>query len=88
MDFIISGEDRELTGKGYRAITYSSFIIGLQKHIIDLEYAISVPVLDSPLSRTVKGKEVLETMLFQWTLRWIFIGTLHLAICQNYRYGK
>jgi len=48
MDFIISGEDRELTGKGYRAITYSSFIIGLQKHIVDLEYAIGVPVLDSP----------------------------------------
>ncbi|MBN8876462.1 MAG: AAA family ATPase [Sphingobacteriales bacterium] len=48
MDFIISGEDRELTGKGYRAITYSSFIIGLQEHIVDLEYAIGVPVLDSP----------------------------------------
>ncbi len=48
MDFIISGEDRELTGKGYRAITYSSFVIGLQKHIVDLDYAIGVPVLDSP----------------------------------------
>ncbi|MCX6319748.1 MAG: AAA family ATPase [Bacteroidetes bacterium] len=48
MDFIISGEDRELTGKGYRAITYSSFVIGLQKHIMDLDYAIGVPILDSP----------------------------------------
>jgi len=49
MDFIISGEDRELSGKGFRAITYSSFIVALQKLIKNADYSLGVPVLDSPL---------------------------------------
>lgn len=49
LDFIISGRDRELTGKGYRAITYATFIVGLQLHIISRPYGICTPVLDSPL---------------------------------------
>jgi hypothetical protein len=68
MDFIISGEDRELTGKGYRAITYSSFVIGLQNHILDKEYAIGVPVLDSPFvtyrkPNAGKGKDIIPVDL-------------------------
>ena len=30
-DFVISGENRNLSGKGYRAIIYSAFIIGLHE---------------------------------------------------------
>lgn len=49
LDFIISGRDRELTGKGYRAITYATFIVGLQLHILPRPYGMCTPVLDSPL---------------------------------------
>jgi hypothetical protein len=49
LDFVISGRDRELTGKGYRAITYATFIVGLQLHILPRPYGICIPVLDSPL---------------------------------------
>ena len=49
LDFIISGRDRELTGKGYRAITYATFVVGLQLHILPRPYGICTPVLDSPL---------------------------------------
>lgn len=48
-DFIISGENRNLSGKGYRAIIYSAFIIALQELISEKEYSIGVPILDSPL---------------------------------------
>lgn len=48
MDFLISGEDRELAGKGYRAITYSSFLIGLQKFMANKSYALGTAILDSP----------------------------------------
>jgi hypothetical protein len=49
LEFIISGRDRELTGKGYRAITYATFAIRLQLHILTRQYGICTPVLDSPL---------------------------------------
>lgn len=48
-DFVISGEDRRLSGKGYRAIIYSSFIIALQELLLQKDYSIGVPILDSPL---------------------------------------
>lgn len=48
-DFVISGENRNLSGKGYRAIIYSAFIIALQELILQKEYSIGVPILDSPL---------------------------------------
>jgi hypothetical protein len=48
-DFVISGEDRNLSGKGYRAIIYSAFIIALQELISQKEYSIGVPIIDSPL---------------------------------------
>ena len=48
-DFVISGEDRNLSGKGYRAIIYSAFIVALQELISKKEYSIGVPIIDSPL---------------------------------------
>jgi hypothetical protein len=48
-DFVISGEDRSLFGKGYRAIIYAAFIIAIQKQLKGKLYSIGVPVLDSPL---------------------------------------
>lgn len=48
-DFVISGEDRELPGKGYRAIIYSAFIVALQKYLLLKPFSIGPVVLDSPL---------------------------------------
>jgi len=48
-DFVISGEDRELAGKGYRAITYALFLIALQELLFNKNYSIGPSVLDSPL---------------------------------------
>jgi len=48
VDFIISGQDRELPGKGYRAIIYSTFVVGIQKLLATQPFSIGVPVLDSP----------------------------------------
>ncbi len=48
-DFVISGEDRNLSGKGYRAIIYSAFIIALQELISKKKYSIGIPIIDSPL---------------------------------------
>jgi hypothetical protein len=48
-DFVISGEYRNLSGKGYRAIIYSAFIIALQELISQCDYSIGIPILDSPL---------------------------------------
>ncbi|GAA4970551.1 AAA family ATPase [Algibacter aquimarinus] len=48
-DFVISGENRNLSGKGYRAIIYSAFIVALQELIYQKDYSIGVPILDSPL---------------------------------------
>lgn len=48
-DIIISGKDRSIFGKGYRAILYSTFIIAIHELLINLNYSVGVPVLDSPL---------------------------------------
>lgn len=48
-DFVISGEDRGLSGKGVRAITYASFIITIQEYIVNKKYSLGVPIIDSPL---------------------------------------
>jgi hypothetical protein len=48
-DFVISGEDRELAGKGYRAIIYASILIALQELLFNKNYSIGPSVLDSPL---------------------------------------
>jgi hypothetical protein len=48
-DFVISGEARELAGKGFRAITYAAFMIALQELLFNKPYSIGPTVLDSPL---------------------------------------
>ncbi|MGJ8735032.1 hypothetical protein [Zobellia laminariae] len=48
-DFVISGEDRSLFGKGYRAIIYSAFIVAIQELVSAKDYSIGIPILDSPL---------------------------------------
>lgn len=48
-DFVISGEDRELFGKGFRAVIYAAFIIATQVLPSNRPYSIGVPVIDSPL---------------------------------------
>jgi hypothetical protein len=55
-DFIISGEDRSLSGKGYRAITYAAYIVGLQELISKKPYRLGVPILDSPFVTYKKPK--------------------------------
>ncbi|CDE77922.1 putative uncharacterized protein [Bacteroides thetaiotaomicron CAG:40] len=55
-DFVISGEDRALEGKGLRAITYSAFIIALQELISQSDYSLGTPILDSPLVTYRKPK--------------------------------
>lgn len=55
-DFVISGSDRGLAGKGYRAITYSSFIVGLHELLYTKDYSLGVPILDSPLVTYKKPK--------------------------------
>ncbi|PZR19209.1 MAG: hypothetical protein DI539_14805 [Flavobacterium psychrophilum] len=55
-DFVISGEDRELAGKGIRAITYASFLIALQELLYDKEYSIGPCIMDSPLVTYRKPK--------------------------------
>ncbi|SDH53116.1 AAA family ATPase [Winogradskyella thalassocola] len=59
-DFVISGEDRNLSGKGYRAIIYSAFIVALQELLIQKEYSIGVPIIDSPLVTYRKPENVDE----------------------------
>ncbi|WP_233899315.1 AAA family ATPase [Tenacibaculum piscium] len=57
-DFVISGEDRNLSGKGVRAIIYSAFILGLQELILKKEYSIGVPIIDSPLVSYKKSENI------------------------------
>lgn len=49
LEFELAGELRNEFGKGYRAIYYAVFITALQELLLSKEYAIGVPVLDSPL---------------------------------------
>jgi hypothetical protein len=57
-DFVISGEDRNLSGKGVRAIIYSAFIVALQELILKKEYSIGVPIIDSPLVSYKKPENI------------------------------
>ena len=57
-DFVISGEDRNLSGKGVRAIIYSAFIVALQELILKKEYSIGVPIIDSPLVSYKKQENI------------------------------
>jgi hypothetical protein len=58
VDLVINGNDRNLSGKGYRALTYSSLVISLLKYCVAKEKPHSgVVVLDSPLC-TLRSKHV------------------------------
>lgn len=57
-DFIINGNERNLSGKGYRALTYSSFVISLLRYcVINGIPHSGVVILDSPLC-TLRSKHV------------------------------
>jgi len=56
MDFVISGEDRELSGKGLRAITYACFLLSLQELVYRKGYSIGPCIMDSPLVTYKKPK--------------------------------
>jgi AAA domain len=52
LDLIISGKERASEGKGFRAIAYAAFMIGLLDYCVDSKTALPHPglvVLDSPL---------------------------------------
>lgn len=55
-DFVFDGDERGLSGKGYRAITFAAFILGLQELINSKDYGMGVPVLDSPFVTYKKPK--------------------------------
>lgn len=58
VDLVINGNDRNLSGKGYRALTYSSLVISLLKYCVAKEKPHSgVVILDSPLC-TLRSKHV------------------------------
>lgn len=48
-DFVIGAKNRNLSGKGERAITYATFVLALAEYLIKKEYSFGVPVFDSPL---------------------------------------
>lgn len=56
MDLVIGNQDRNLSGKGLRAITYAVLIIALTEYTKNKNYSISVPVFDSPLVTYSKPK--------------------------------
>jgi len=58
VDLVINGNDRNLSGKGYRALTYSSLIISILKYCVTKGKPHSgVVILDSPLC-TLRSKHV------------------------------
>ncbi|MCX6218305.1 hypothetical protein [Spirosoma sp.] len=63
LDFVISGQDRRLSGKGSRAIIYSIFIYAFNEMLTTKNYSIGVPILDSPLltyKETKANEEVIS----------------------------
>jgi hypothetical protein len=56
MDLVIGNQNRNLSGKGLRAITYAVLIIAITEYVKDREYSLSVPVFDSPLVTYSKPK--------------------------------
>ncbi len=67
MDFIISGEDRKLAGKGFRAITFASFLLSLNLETIEKNNKLGFSLIDSPLVTyrkpdTPKNEAITEDM--------------------------
>lgn len=48
-DFVIGAKNRNLSGKGERAITYATFVLALAEYLTTKEYSFGIPVFDSPL---------------------------------------
>ncbi|WP_026768818.1 AAA family ATPase [Asinibacterium sp. OR53] len=48
LDFLIAGQDRELSGKGFRAIVYAAFVIALHQLVTE-RHGMPVSIIDSPL---------------------------------------
>ncbi|AXB58646.1 AAA family ATPase [Flavobacterium fluviale] len=48
-DFVIGSKNRNLSGKGERAITYATFVLALSEYLEKKEYKMGVPIFDSPL---------------------------------------
>ncbi|MBT0341797.1 hypothetical protein, partial [Vibrio campbellii] len=64
-DLIIDGEHRQLAGKGYRALSYSAFIIGLMQDCISNNRGHSgVVLLDSPLC-TLRSRHIAKSKNYQ-----------------------
>lgn len=57
-DIVLNGKNRKAHGKGIRAITYTSFVLGLMNYCVDndLPHSRNI-ILDSPLT-TYQGKEI------------------------------
>ncbi|EHH2453165.1 AAA family ATPase [Vibrio parahaemolyticus] len=64
-DLVINGEHRNLAGKGYRALSYSAFIIGLMHHCIENRRSHSgVVLLDSPLC-TLRSRHITKSSTYE-----------------------
>jgi len=48
-NFVIGFKNRNLSGKGERAITYATFVLALSEYLDTKNYYFGVPVFDSPL---------------------------------------
>jgi len=68
-DIVIGGKPRSHFGKGYRAISFTAFIVGLMHHLMEKERHIGFVVIDSPLTTYrapdgSKGSEINKDMIY------------------------
>lgn len=49
LDFVLGGKERNLSGKGKRAISYAAFVLSLAEYSLTQGYSLGVPIIDSPL---------------------------------------
>lgn len=49
LDFVLGGKERNLSGKGKRAISYAAFVLSLAEYSLTRGYYLGVPIIDSPL---------------------------------------
>ena len=48
-DFVFGAKNRNLSGKGERAITYATFVLAMAEYLTKKGHSFGVPVFDSPL---------------------------------------
>ena len=85
-DLVIGGKPRQSFGKGYRAIGFSAFIIGLMQHLTPLGRHPGFVVLDSPLTTykqadQERGEEISEEDLIAGDMIYSFYSD----IAENYK---